>query len=55
MTEYTQNANDFINDLISSGIEKKDIHSHFVSKGKQVLWPYIGEDGKPHINTKTFR
>jgi len=55
MADYTTQANAFIDDLVANGYDKKDIQSHFVTKGKQVIWPVIGEDGKPHLMKKTFK
>lgn len=55
MATYTEQANDFIESLVKNGVDKKDIFSHFVTKGKQVVWPVISEDGKPHLEKKTFK
>lgn len=57
MAEYTEQANAFIQETLikEKGIDQKDIFSHFVPKGKQVIWPELGEDGKPHLLKKTFK
>lgn len=55
MADYTQQANEFIETLIAEGIDRKDIFTHFVPKGKQVVYPVLGDDGKPHLAKKTFR
>ena len=57
MSSYTEDANKFIEDELAAkkGIDKKDIFSHFVTKGKQVIWPEIGDDGKAHLVKKVFK
>ena len=55
MADYTTEANLFIDSLIEQGIDRKDIFTHFVSKGKQVVWPALGADGKAHLMKKTFK
>lgn len=55
MAEYTELANQFIDSLVKQGIDKNDIFTHFITKGKQVIWPVIGQDGKPHLEKKTFK
>lgn len=57
MSSYTEDANKFIEDelVAKKGIDKKDIFSHFVTKGKQVIWPEIGDDGKAHLVKKVFK
>lgn len=55
MADYTTQANEFIESLVQQGVDKKDIFSHFVTKGKQVVWPVIGDYGKPHLEKKTFK
>jgi hypothetical protein len=55
MADYTTLANEFIDQLVKDGIDKADIFCHFVTKGKQVVWPVIGDDGKPHLQKKTFK
>lgn len=55
MADYTQQANEFIETLIAGGIGRKDIFTHFVPKGKQVVYPVLGDDGKPHLAKKTFK
>lgn len=52
---YTQDANQFIQDLIKEGYSKADIFTKFVTGGKQVVYPVIGEDGRPHLEKKTFK
>lgn len=52
---YTQDANQFIQDLIKEGYGKADIFTKFVTGGKQVVYPVIGEDGRPHLEKKTFK
>lgn len=57
MAEYTEQANTFIQETLvkEKGLDQKDIFAHFVTKGKQVIWPEIGPDGKPHLAKKTFK
>lgn len=52
---YTQDANQFIEDLKVQGYSKSDIFTKFVTGGKQVVYPVIGDDGKPHLAKKTFK
>jgi len=52
---YTENANKFIEELMKDGYAKSDIFTKFVTGGKQVVYPVIGEDGKPHLAKKTFK
>lgn len=52
---YTQDANQFIEDLMAQGYSKSDIFTKFVTGGKQVVYPVIGEDGRPHLEKKTFK
>lgn len=52
---YTENANKFIEELMKEGYAKSDIFTKFVTGGKQVVYPVIGEDGKPHLAKKTFK
>lgn len=52
---YTGDANKFIEELIATGYRKADIFTKFVTGGKQVVYPVIGEDGKPHLAKKTFK
>jgi hypothetical protein len=52
---YTQDANQFIEDLKAQGYSKSDIFTKFVTGGKQVVYPVIGEDGRPHLEKKTFK
>ena len=54
MAEYTELANKFIAELISQGYRKEDIYAKFVAGGKQVVYPVIGEDGRPHLAKRTF-
>ena len=42
-------------DKAKKGIDKADIFNHFVTKGKQVVWAEIGDDGKAHLVKKTFK
>lgn len=57
MANYTEDANKFIEEelLGKKGIDKADIFTHFVTKGKQVVWAEIGDDGKAHLVKKTFK
>lgn len=55
MADYTTQANEFIQSLVDQGVPKADIFTHFVNKGKQVVWPVLGDDGKPHLAKKTFK
>ena len=52
---YTGDANAFVKGLIESGYSKDDIFTKYVKGGKQVVYPVIGEDGKPHLEKMTFR
>lgn len=52
---YTGDANKFIEELMANGYQKADIFTKFVTGGKQVVYPVIGEDGKPHLAKKTFK
>ena len=54
MSEYTELANKFIEELISQGYQKSDIFTKFVTGGKQVVFPVIGDDGRPHLSKRTF-
>ena len=54
MAEYTELANKFIAELISQGYQKSDIFTKFVTGGKQVVYPVVGEDGRPHLAKRTF-
>ena len=53
--DYTGSANRFIEQLIESGYGRPDIFTKFVKGGKQVVFPVIGEDGRPHLEKRTFR
>ena len=52
---YTGSANQFIERLVESGYDRADIFTKFVKGGKQVVFPVIGEDGRPHLEKRTFR
>lgn len=52
---YTGDANKFIEELMATGYQKADIFTKFVTGGKQVVYPVIGEDGRPHLAKKTFK
>jgi hypothetical protein len=52
--DYTETANAFIEYLIKEGYTRADIFTKFVKGGKQVVYPVIGEDGRPHLVKKTF-
>lgn len=55
MKNYTQDANEFVQQLMESGYVKSDIFTKFVSGGKQVVYPIVGEDGHPHLEKRTFK
>lgn len=55
MKDYTVEASKFIESLLADGYTPADIYSKFVSGGKQVVYPVIGEDGKPHLAKKVFK
>ena len=55
LKEYTEDANSFVKKLIAEGYTKDDIFTKYVAGGKQVVYPVIGEDGKPQLEKKTFR
>lgn len=52
---YTEEANQFVEQLIKDGYDKKDIFTKYVTGGKEVVYPVIGQDGKPHLEKKTFK
>lgn len=52
---YTGDANKFIEELMATGYQKADIFTKFVTGGKQVVYPVIGDDGRPHLEKKTFK
>ena len=53
--DYTGNANQFIEHLVETGYDRSDIFTKFVKGGKQVVFPVIGEDGRTHLEKRTFR
>ena len=55
MAGYTEEANIFIKSLVKEGYLKGDIHTKFVKGGKEVVYPVIGEDGRPHLARKIFK
>lgn len=55
MANYTEEANKFIEELVGQGYSKSDIFTKFVTGGKQVVYPVVGEDGRPHLEKRTFR
>ena len=55
MANYTEEANRFMGELVERGYSRSDIFTKFVTGGKQVVYPVIGEDGKPHLEKKTFK
>jgi hypothetical protein len=55
MAQYTETANAFIASLVEQGYSKADIFTKFVTGGKQVVYPVIGDDGRPHLEKKTFK
>ena len=55
MAGYTEEANDFIESLLKEGYVKGDIYAKFVKGGKEVVYPVIGEDGRPHLARKIFK
>ena len=54
MATYTELANKFIEELIKQGYSKSDTFTKFVTGGKQVVYPVIGDDGRPHLAKRTF-
>lgn len=38
-----------------TGLKDEDILKHYVSGGCKFVYPVIGEDGKPHLASKTFK
>ena len=54
MATYTEIANKFIEELLKQGYSKADIFTKFVTGGKQVVYPVIGDDGRPHLAKRTF-
>ena len=55
MKDYTVEASKFVESLVADGYDKSDIFTKFVTGGKQVVYPVIGEDGRPHLAKKTFK
>jgi len=55
MAGYTEEANIFIESLVKEGYPKGDIYTKFVKGGKEVVYPVIGEDGRPHLARKVFK
>ena len=55
MKDYTAEANAFIETLLADGYANADIYTKFVTGGKQVVYPVIGEDGRPHLAKKVFK
>jgi hypothetical protein len=55
MAGYTEEANIFIESLVKEGYLKGDIYTKFVKGGKEVVYPVIGEDGRPHLARKVFK
>jgi hypothetical protein len=55
MAGYTEEANIFIESLVKGGYPKGDIYTKFVKGGKEVVYPVIGEDGRPHLARKVFK
>ena len=55
MAGYTEEANKFIEELVKQGYTKSDIFTKFVKGGKEVVYPVIGEDGRPHLDKKVFK
>lgn len=44
-----------VEDLMAkNNLEPKDIKKHFVKGGVEVYYPYIGDDGKPHLGKVRF-
>ena len=52
---YTEEANQFVQNLLNDGYDKKDIFTKYVTGGKEVVYPVIGQDGKPHLEKKIFK
>ena len=52
---YTTDSNQFVDQLVKNGYDKKDIFTKYVTGGKEVVYPVIGQDGKPHLEKKTFK
>lgn len=40
--------------MAKNNLEPKDIKKHFVKGGVEVYYPYIGDDGKPHLGKVKF-
>ena len=55
MADYTAAANARIEELVKSGLSKDDIFTKFISGGKQIIYPTIGDDGKAHLVKETFK
>ena len=55
MATYTEDANAFIGELVAQGYGKGDIYAKFVKGGKEVVYPVVGEDGRPHLARRVFR
>ena len=55
MATYTEDANAFIGELVAQGYVKGDIYAKFVKGGKEVVYPVVGEDGRPHLARRVFR
>lgn len=54
-TQFTQDKNAFIADLISKGTDRKDIEVKYTAGGVVVVHPIVGEDGKPHLVKTNFK
>ena len=55
MKDYTAEANAFIESLLADGYVPADIYTKFITGGKHVVYPVIGEDGRPHLAKKVFK
>jgi len=54
-TKFTTDKNAFVQDLLSKGIDRKDIDVKYTASGAVVVYAVIGEDGKPHLVKTTFK
>ena len=54
MSDYTKEANAFIDSLLQQGYDRQDIYAKYVGKTKQVIYPVIDESGKPRLKKRVF-
>lgn len=55
VSRYTLDAEGFVKGLMSDGYSRKDIYTKYVAGGKEVVYPVIGDDGRPHLEKKVFK